>query len=128
MHIINFLINLSFPKKANFKIYSTFGVCGKRVQEIDAEFNNANYSIFLDFNSNTDNILATINTIFDDYQYSVERYKTKDIQNPVCIRGFGTIPICFGQRQCIDEINQTEVIKSYVQVPKKNKNESLTIY
>ena len=121
------VINLSFPKKANFKIYSTFGVCGKRVQEIDAEFNNANYSIFLDFNSNTDNILATINAIFDDYQYSVERYKTKDIKDPICIGGFG-IDICYGQTKCIDEINQTEVVKSYVQVPKKSKNENLTIY
>jgi len=122
------VINLSYPKKANFKVYSTFGVCGKRVQEIDAEFNNANYSIFLDFNSNTNNILATINTNFDDYQYSVERYKTKDIKNPVCIGGFGMIDICYGQTKCTDEINQTEVIKSYVQVPKKSKNENLTIY
>ncbi len=67
------VINLSRPKKINMEIYSTFDD-GKNVQAYEIEFNNVNYSMTLDFNTDSNDIISTVITDFDSYQYSEKRY------------------------------------------------------
>ena len=68
------VINLSRPKKINMQIYSNLDSCVKNVAEYEVEFNNVNYTLILDFNTDSNDIITTIVTDFDAYQYSEERY------------------------------------------------------
>ena len=119
------VINLSRPKKMNIKIYTEFG-CGKSVQELDIEFNDANYSIVLDFNTSSTDIFATIISQFDDYQYNVQRYTIDDDNFTLCIYGDDLVDICYKTLGCSNTINET-ISDYYVKVPKKNKTKSFVL-
>ena len=68
------VINLSRPKKINMEIYTVFDTDGKNVQAYEIEFNNVNYSMILDFNTDSNDIISTLIVDFDCYKYSEERY------------------------------------------------------
>ena len=68
------VINLSRPKKINMEIYTVFDTDGKNVQAYEIEFNNVNYSMILDFNTDSNDIISTLIVDFDCYKYSAERY------------------------------------------------------
>jgi len=72
------VINLSRPKKINMEIYSNIDDCMRNVEAYEIEFNNVNYTLFLDFNTDSNDIIITVDTDFDAYQYSVERYLSGD--------------------------------------------------
>ena len=68
------VINLSRSKKINMEIYTVFDTDGKNVQAYEIEFNNVNYSMILDFNTDSNDIISTIIVDFGSYKYSEERY------------------------------------------------------
>ena len=106
-HLTTNLINLNNPRKISFKIEKVLTECAKEIEEIEVVFNNANYSISLDFSPNSENILSTISTLFDDYKYSVERYNTSNIKNITCFVNEATHrTICY-KPKCIFLRDQT---------------------
>jgi len=118
-HITTNLINLNNPRKISFKIEKELTGCAKEIEEIEVVFNNANYSISLDFTPDSENILSTISTLFDDYKYSVERYNTSDIKNITCFENAATHrTICY-KPKCVFERDQTLMPKTDFIVDRK---------
>ena len=87
------VINLSKPKKIDMQIYSNLDECSKNVDAYEVEFQNVNYTLVLDFNTDSNDIITTVVTDFDAYQISEERYTEGkkigqincDINNPLLI-------------------------------------------
>ena len=115
------VINLNRPKKVNFKIYSDIDDCVKHVQEIEIEFNDAKYSMLLDYNASNGDIIANTIFEFDSYRYSVERYTTAK-QEEICI---DFLDICFPPI-CTNIRNETLDEKQYVDVDEKYKKKNIT--
>ena len=67
------IINKSRPKKVSLQIKSPFGNCGEIVNEIEIEFNDANYTMNLISDSNNINITTITN--FEKYIYSTEVFQ-----------------------------------------------------
>ena len=112
------VINLSRPKKINMEIYNNLDQCSKRIESYEIEFNNVNFTLMLDFNTDSTDILTTVITDFDAYQYSVERYLIEssipddncDENNPMII-----CPIFF---ECGIPVKVEELAKTYKTVEK----------
>ena len=115
------IINLNRPKKVNFKIYTEMDDCVRSIQEIEIEFNDANYSMFLDYNATTGDIITDILSEFDSYRYSIERYTTS-LGEEICL-DYDELPICF-PATCIR--NETLQEKQYVDVDEKHKKTNIT--
>ena len=98
--------NLSQLKKVTIQIVKELTLCAKEITELEIVFNKANYSVSLEFSPNSTNILETISTLFDDYQYTIERYNTTDESEPVCIVNNQNKTICF-QSKCTKVRDQT---------------------
>ena len=129
------VINLNRPKRMNFKIYNYLGRCAKNIQEIDIVFNDANYSMFLNFNASSRDINTTVISQIDDYRYTVERYTTYEEEGPICIKddenkttnNDDIIDICFEPGECSEEKNETLAPIYYVDVLRKNTLKNLTL-
>ena len=98
--------NLSQLKKVTIQIVKELTLCAKEITELEIVFNKANYSVSLEFSPNSTNILETISTLFDDYQYTIERYNTTDESEPVCIVNNQNKTICFHSK-CTKVRDQT---------------------
>ena len=99
------VINLSRPKKVKLDIYSNIGTCGKNVESYKIVFNNVNYSMFLDFNTDSNDIISTIITDFDGYEYFIERYLIEDSPDEkICLKELYDNPFfvdfCFYLNEC----------------------------
>ena len=69
------IVDKSRPKKISLKVSSPFGNCGETINELEIEFNDANYTMNLDFNSESTNINVTTITNYEKYKYSTEVYQ-----------------------------------------------------
>ena len=112
------VINLSRPKKVNIEIYSTFGIDGKNVDAYEIEFNNVSYSIDLDFNTDSNNIISNVVTDFDSYKYSNERY-ILDYKIPECPENDNPLIVCVLddkklERQTISPLEDRIINKTYI--------------
>ena len=83
--------NEIIPQKIKFKISNSFGDCGQNYQIVDVNFNKVNYTIVLNFDTQSTLINLTTITDFDEYIYSIARYKNKDSEKSECsmIEGIG---------------------------------------
>lgn len=63
------IINRSRPNKVNINITNSFSFCGKIINELEIEFNEANFTTDLLYDSITNNINLTMHTLFDKYLY-----------------------------------------------------------
>lgn len=63
------IINRSRPNKVNINITNTFSFCGKVINALEIEFNEANFTTDLLYDSITNNINLTMHTLFDKYIY-----------------------------------------------------------
>ena len=81
------------PQEIKFKISSKFGDCGEEYQTFDfLEFNKVNYTIVLNFDTQSTLINVTTITDFDKINYEVRRYKIEDEESEFCTNdmlGFG---------------------------------------
>lgn len=68
-------INGCHPKKIKFIISSPFGNCGESITEVEAQFNDANYTLNLDYVADASNIYVTTYTNFEKYTYTTEVYQ-----------------------------------------------------
>ena len=63
------IINRSRPNKVNINITTNFSFCGKVINALEIEFNEANFTTDLLYDSITNNINLTMHTLFDKYIY-----------------------------------------------------------
>ena len=63
------IINRSIPNLANINVTYEFSKCGKVINVLDIEFNDANYTMDLLYDSETNNINITMYTLFEKYWY-----------------------------------------------------------
>ena len=56
-------------------VSSPFGTCGETINQLDVEFNDANYTMNIEYISNSSNINITTFTYFEKYKYSTEVYQ-----------------------------------------------------
>ena len=109
------IINLSRPQKLTIDIIKEITNCAKEIETIEVIFNNVNYSVSLDFSPDSQNIISNISGLFDDYEYTVERYNTTDEIKFKCSgNGMHTITICVPDK-CSEE-------KDAILVPKYGVN------
>ena len=116
------VINLSRPKKINMQIYSNLDSCVKNVAEYEVEFNNVNYTLILDFNTDSNDIITTIVTDFDAYQYSEERYlygNNNNNQNN-CDNNGNALIICVEYDPCANPAKEETLPKTYKNVEKRS--------
>ena len=116
------VINLSRPKKINMQIYSNLDSCVKNVAEYEVEFNNVNYTLILDFNTDSNDIITTIVTDFDAYQYSEERYlygNNNNNQN-TCDNNGNALIICVEYDPCANPAKEETLPKTYKNVEKRS--------
>ena len=116
------VINLSRPKKINMQIYSNLDSCVKNVAEYEVEFNNVNYTLILDFNTDSNDIITTIVTDFDAYQYSEERYlygNNNNNQN-TCDNNGNALIICVEYDPCANPAKEETLPKTYKNFEKRS--------
>ena len=91
--VLAIVSNEIIPQQINFKISNSFGECGKYYQTVDVNFNKVNYTMVLNFD--TQSTLVNVNTItdFDEYQYKYGRYKIEDSEINDC-SSFEGISVC----------------------------------
>ena len=87
------IVDKSYPKKAKFIVSSPFGNCGETINELNVEFNEANYTMDLDYIHEKNNINVSTFTNFEKYNYSIEVYQIEENNEPDCINAFG-IDVC----------------------------------
>ncbi len=113
------IINLSRPQKLTIDIIKEITNCAKEIETIEVIFNNANYSVSLDFSPDSQNIISNVSGLFDDYEYTVERYNTSDTQTQKCTGdGYNTIVICIPDK-CSNERDAVLIPKYIVKNKKK---------
>ena len=90
------LINFSHPKTLKIQIIKEIAYCTKEIEEIYITFNNVNHSVSLDFSANSKSVISTISTLFEEYEYTVERYNTSVNSELICVgNGVNTLRICY---------------------------------
>ena len=93
------------PEEMHLKISNKFGDCGEDYQEVDVKFNKVNYTIVLNFDTKSTLINVTTITDFDNYEYTVARYKRDESDGSKCSSSLG---IGFCITDC--EINEIQII------------------
>jgi hypothetical protein len=68
--VIGRIINKSRPKKVNLNVSSPYGSCGEIINQMEIEFNDANYT--MELISDSKKINVTTYTNFENYEYSTE--------------------------------------------------------
>ena len=88
--IIAIVNNEIKPQQIKFKIDSTFGNCGEEYQTFDIlEISKINYTIILNFDTESNLINYTTITDFDKINYQVARYKIEDSEIDACANTIG---------------------------------------
>jgi hypothetical protein len=90
------IVDKSYPKRVKFKVSSPFGNCGETINELNVDFNEANYTMNLDYNNEKNNINVSTFTNFEKYNYTIEVYKIDEINETDCIEALGIGLCAFG--------------------------------
>ena len=112
------IINQNKPKKINFDLIKSLNGCGRIVESIEIEFNDVNYTMNLDFNTQSKDINFTTITNFEAYQFNKEIYQIEEESFSECFFILG-INICIEYTTC--DYNERKIIstKQSKIVPKK---------
>ena len=103
--------NKNLPKKMTIKTYEAFGECGKIGKKIEIEFNDANYSTILNFDTNSTDIKLTSTTKFEGYSYTSTPFEAENSKKSKCVNIEG-IEIC-DSSDCVsekDDVSEKEKI------------------
>ena len=112
------IINQNKPKKMNFDLIKSLNGCGRIVESIEIKFNDVNYTMNLDFNTQSKDINFTTITNFEAYQFNKEIYQIEEESFSECFFILG-INICIEYTTC--DYNERKIIstKQSKIVPKK---------
>ena len=103
------IINQNKPKKMNFDLIKSLNGCGRIVESIEIEFNDVNYTMNLDFNTQSKDINFTTITNFEAYQYNKEIYQIEEESFSECFFILG-INICIEYTTC--DYNDRKIIST----------------
>ena len=106
------IINQIVPKKMSISIINRYGTCGKFVNEYMVEFNNVNYTTFLQYNTNS--LWLTFNSLidFESYCYSITKYKYEEDEEVICYT-IGGMKLCVNG-ECIPKETIIESKKKFI--------------
>ena len=117
------IINLSRPKQLIMDIYEELIGIHKYGTKYEVNFNDANFTLILDFNTESDDIKLNVITNFEKYQYFIKKYILKEVENKRDCDKY----ICpyNSSKTIIEEIlkNDSIIIPEYI----KNQNHIKTI-
>ena len=119
------IVDKTIPDKLFLQVRTEYGFCGRTSFRYDVDFNDANYTLTLDYNTKNNIINITTYTDFEKYFYTSQMYQIPEKFDLECIEYFG-YEVCF-MKQCY---NKTSRILSKIytnEVPAKNINETLII-
>ena len=119
------IVDKTRPDQLNLNVRAEYGFCGRTSYQYDAKFNDANYTMTIDFNTKTNNINIKTYTDFEKYNYTWQMYQIPDKYYMDNITYFGYTIQVF--KQCYDHTNRdlTEVFTK--EVEGKHYNETMTI-
>ena len=100
--VIAVVSNEIIPQKMKFKISNSFGDCGQNYQTVDVNFNKVNYTNVLYFDTQSTLINVKTITDFDEYIYSIARYKILNSEKNQCV---GSVGISL----CINDCEDSEI-------------------
>ena len=81
------ITNKSRPKTLSLQVSSPFGYCGETINELEIEFNDANYTML--FDTIGTNINVTTITNFEKYKYSTEVYQFGETNETIVVDAMG---------------------------------------
>ena len=93
------IINKSRPKKMSVDIYSLYGNCSKTGTKIEATFNDAIYTMNLNYGIKAENINVTTITNYKKYKYNIEVYEIEEEVIPECFIVMNT-ETCINNYKC----------------------------
>ena len=94
------IVDKSRPKRMSFNISSRFGTCGETVNEINVNFNDANYTMNIDYSHEaSSNINISTFTNFDKYIYSTKVYQIPESNQTESVET-GGIEVDFDETVC----------------------------
>ena len=88
--VIANIVDKSRPKKVDLNISSPFGTCGENINQLEIEFNDANYTMNIDYSGGS-NITVSTFTNFEKYKYSTEFYQIGETNETVAVEINGYI-------------------------------------
>ena len=120
------IINQSKPDKVNFGLIEPQNGCGKIIELVEASIKDVNYTINMDFFTNSTSLYVKTFADFESYYISKELHEIEEKTINKCVNVLGNL-ICSQYSGC-DE-NQPKILseKSNILVPRKIINENTTI-
>ena len=83
------IIDKSRPKTMEIEVTSPFGNCGENINKLEVELNDANYTMNIDYTTESSNINVTTYTHFEKYKYSTEVYQIGEINETESVEAMG---------------------------------------
>ena len=112
------IVDKSYTKKMKFIISNPFGNCGENIKELNVYFNEANYTMNLDYIYENNSIDISTFTNFEEYIYETEIYKIEEMNETDCISSSGInlclIGECINRDKKIKQNKNTTRIEAYI--------------
>ena len=119
------IVDKTRPDKLALQVRTEYGFCGRTSFRYDVDFNDANYTLTLDYNTKTNNIIINTFTDFDKYYYTSQMYQIPDKAEFECLTFFG-YEVCF-IKQCYDKKSRVLSKVYNNEVAEKKYNETMII-
>ncbi len=113
------IINQSKPKKIDFGFIRTMNGCGKIIEAVEVEFNDVNYTMNVDFNTQSKETNLTAITNSQSYQLSKEVYQIEEEIHSNCYFVQEVI-ICIHKTLCNEDDKKIISAKQSKIIPQNN--------
>ena len=118
--------NQNKPRKIKFDLIKEQNECGRIVEALEVEVNNVNYTMNVDFNTQSTDIILTTITNFGAYQYSKEVYQIVEESYPDCYSVMG-VTTCFDNIYCNEDNRKIISPRQNINIEEKNNSMSTII-
>ena len=118
--------NQNKPRKIKFDLIKEQNECGRIVEALEVEVNNVNYTMNVDFNTQSTDIILTTITNFGAYQYSKEVYQIVEESYPDCVSVIG-VTTCFDNIYCDEDNRKIISPRQNINIEEKNNSMSTII-
>ena len=114
------IVDKSRPKKVALNVSSPFGSCGENINQLEIEFNDANYTMNIDYSGGS-NITVTTFTNFEKYKYSTEVYQFGETNETIYAE---VKDIIVSYTKCKKSKSKVLKNKFYTEIDEKKYNET----
>ena len=120
------IINQSKPNKFHFDLIEPINQCGKVIEKLDVPISNVNYTLNINFFTNSSDLYVSSLGDFEDYYISKQLLEIEEKITTNCIKVGGN-EICVPQLSC-DENNPQNISKVDKLVPRKKINDFAVLH